>query len=395
MGKLTVKQCDGAKAQDKRVMLADGDGLWLCVRPTGAKSWISRTKKAGVMREKALGAYPDVSLAEARRLHSEQSESVKTGKLDSLMTFADAFEKWIRHYERTPSTRTRRPPTEDTIIKIRRRHRLYLHPLDRIRIQEITRGQLVSLLDDMHGTPEEARQCFNLLKVLFEWIQLRGVVEHNPLAGVRAGSIGLTASRPAGRVLTLDELKLVFDQANGVAGQALRLIILTGLRPGEVAGMRFTEIEGDWLQISADRMKSRKPHGVYVRPIIFEIMKMRGLDNDYVFATDTGRPIRRDSLTTYAKRLAIQIKMQHFSPHDLRRSAATHWGEKLGAAPHIVERMLAHAPENKLQAVYQRGQFRDEMSQVWSRWALEFLNDCQQVGTVIPFAARAKRHGND
>lgn len=55
MGKLTVKQCDGAKAQGKRVM-----------------------------REKALGAYPDVSLAEARRLHSEQSESVKTGKLASL-----------------------------------------------------------------------------------------------------------------------------------------------------------------------------------------------------------------------------------------------------------------------------------------------------------------------
>lgn len=390
MGKLTVKQCDGAKAQGKRVMLADGDGLWLCIRPTGAKSWISRTKKAGVMREKALGSYPEVSLAEARRRHSEQSESVKTGKVDSMMTFADVFEKWIIHYARTPSTRTRRPPTNETITKIRRRYRLYLAPIYSDAIQLLTRGKLVSLLDDMHDKPEEARQCFNLLKVLFEWAQLRGIVEHNPLASVRAGSIGLTASRPAGRVLSLDELKLVFDQANGIAGQALRLIILTGLRPGEVAGMRFTEIEGDWLQISADRMKSRKPHSVYVRPIIFEIMKMRGLDSEFVFATDTGSPIRRDSLTTYAKRLAIQIKMQHFSPHDLRRSASTHWGEKLGAPPHIVEKMLAHAPDNKLQQVYQRGQYRDEMSLIWQRWALEFLNDSQQVSTVIPFAARAK-----
>ena len=113
-------------------------------------------------------------------------------------------------------------------------------------------------------------------------------------------------------------------------------------------------------------------------------------DAVFVFATDKGRAIRRDSLTTYAKRLAQQIKMQHFSPHDLRRSAATHWGEKLWAPPHIVEKMLAHAPENKLQAVYQRGQYRDEMSLIWQRWALEFLNDSQQVSTVIPFAARAK-----
>jgi len=92
MGKLTVKQCDAAKAGNKRLMLADGDGLWLCVRPTGAKSWISRTKKAGAVREKALGAYPGVSLAESRRMHGDQSESVKSGKLDSMTTFADAFD---------------------------------------------------------------------------------------------------------------------------------------------------------------------------------------------------------------------------------------------------------------------------------------------------------------
>lgn len=390
MGKLTVKQCDGAKAQGKRVMLADGDGLWLCVRPTGAKSWISRTKRAGVMREKALGSYPEVSLAEARRLHSEQSESVKTGKLDSLTTFADVFDKWIIHYARTPSTRTRRPPTDDTIKKIRRRHRLYLHPLDNIPVQQITRGNVVSLLDDMHNTREEARQCFNLLKVLFEWAQLRGIVEHNPLAGVRAGSIGLTASRPAGRVLSLDELRLVYDMANGVAGHALRGIILTGARPSEVSGMRWDEINGEWWEIPGDRMKSRKPHAVYIKSAMPLLNEMAGLDAVFVFATDKGRAIRRDSLTTYAKRLAQQIKMQHFSPHDLRRSAATHWGEKLGAAPHIVEKMLAHAPDNKLQQVYQRGQYREEMSLIWQRWALEFLDHGQQVSTVIPFAARAK-----
>lgn len=83
-------------------MLADGDGLWLCIRPTGAKSWISRTKKAGVMREKSLGDYPSVSLSDARKLHADLSKSVRAGVSRDL-TFGDAFGQWLSHYAKTPS----------------------------------------------------------------------------------------------------------------------------------------------------------------------------------------------------------------------------------------------------------------------------------------------------
>lgn len=388
MGKLTVKQIDALKPAGKRLMLADGDGLWLCVRPTGSKSWISRTKKAGVMREKALGVYPEVSLAEARRLHQEQSDSIKTGKLDSLMMFAVAFDKWLVHYARTPSVRTRRIPTEKTIWKQGYRKRLYLSKLDALHVQEITRAKIITILDEMSATPEEARQCFNMLRVFFEWAQLRGIVDHSPLAGVRASSIGITPSRPAGRVLTLEELKLVYDMASGMGGQALRAIILTGSRGGEIAGMEWSEIAGDWWEIPAERMKSRKAHSVYIKPCMAFISDLSGFDLRYVFSTSPGKHIVRNSLTTYATRLANSLKIPQFSPHDLRRSAATHWGEHLGVAPHIIERMLSHAPENKLVAVYQRGEFRDEQASAWSRWALLFLGKSDNVCTIPADSSR-------
>lgn len=155
------------------------------------------------------------------------------------------------------------------------------------------------------------------------------------------------------------------------------------------------EIDGEWWQIPADRMKSRKPHQAYIHQSRAVIEPLRGLDEVYVFATGHDRHVRRDALTTYAKRLSLALKMRRFSPHDLRRSASTHWGELLGAAPHIVELMLSHAPENKLQAVYQRGQHLDAQRSLWSRWALEFVNDGGNVCSVIPFTPRAKRHRCD
>lgn len=386
MAKLTARQCDGAKPRAEKYMLADGAGLWLCVRPTGSKTWVSRVERMGRVKQVVLGRYPGMSLADARRLHATTDREA----VAESMAFGEAFDRWLAHYAKTPSTRTRRVPTDETIDKINRRHRLYLSSLSGIDVDAITRPRVVALLDGMSDKPEEARQCFNHLRVFFEWAALRGMVEHSPLASIRAGSIGLTSSRPAGRVLTMDELRVVFDTADGIAGQALRIIILTGLRPGEVAGLRHDEFDGYWINIDAERMKSRKPHSVYAKPIASEILRTAGLCRVFLLATGHGRHVRRDSLTTYAARLAKSTRLDHFSPHDLRRSAATHWGELLGAPPHIVERMLAHAPENKLHAVYQRGEFRDEMSRVWTNWALEFLDQRIDVAPVIPLAPWAE-----
>ena len=61
-------------------------------------------------------------------------------------------------------------------------------------------------------------------------------------------------------------------------------------------------------------------------------------------------------------------EMLPFTIHDLRRSAATAWGEYLKADPHVIERMLNHQPANKLVATYQRAIYADEQKQTWLKW---------------------------
>lgn len=392
INQLTVRQIESAKPGKTKRYIPDGGGLWLRIQPSGAKVWVSRVKHNSRITEKAHGAYPGISLAEARKSHGEYQIEVRTGKLAELVTFEAMFERWLAHYGKTPSARTKRLPDHTTLKKHRDRTSRHLPEWASLPITALTRGKCVSLLDDLKGR-EEARQIFNMLRVFFDWCVLRGIIDASPLLGVRPGDIGLSQSRPSGRAMSMEELRLVWDMADGVSGQALRAIIITGMRPNEIAGMRWAEIDGDWWNIPAERMKSRKLHSVFIKPAMALINELHGLDSDYVFATGESKRIRRDTLTTYARRLSGSLKMAHFSPHDLRRSAATHWGELLGAAPHIVELMLSHAPQDKLQAVYQRGRYVEQQCLLWHRWSLQFFNKGEDVGAVVTDAACTESNG--
>lgn len=211
---------------------------------------------------------------------------------------------------------------------------------------------------------------------------------------------------PQYRVLSLEELRrlwLALDQATSVSkfdenissmslitASAIKLLILTGARRGEVAAMRWTELElddGIWI-LPKERTKNRQAHTIYLSDLAIEtIHLLQTLIGHSTFVFDTGHyknsgHIHPDTLTGVVARLRGATKgvkkkiitdapladMRSFSIHDLRRSAATAWGEYLKIEPHVIERMLNHQPLNKLVATYQRAIYADEQKQAWLSW---------------------------
>jgi integrase len=174
---------------------------------------------------------------------------------------------------------------------------------------------------------------------------------------------------------------------NPVIATAIKLLILTGARRTEVAAMRWNELKldnGIWL-LPASRTKNRQAHTIFLPQIaihlINDLKKLTG-QSEFVFENGKGH-IHSDSLTSTINRLikasdnpkemkrasaAPLSDMKLFSIHDIRRSAATAWGEYLKVKPHVIEQMLNHQPLNKLIAIYQRATYAEEQKAAWLAW---------------------------
>ena len=168
-----------------------------------------------------------------------------------------------------------------------------------------------------------------------------GLVEANPVIGTNRSE---ETSRE--RVLDPAELRLIWNALrDDDTGAILKLLMLTGQRAGEIAGLRWSEIRDDAIVLPGERTKNHRPHTVPLsqaaRDIIAKQQRREG--RDLIF----GRAGRYNgwSYGTAAinKRVAEVAgrSLPHWTPHDLRRSFATH-ASKLGIQPHIIEAILNH-----------------------------------------------------
>jgi len=132
---------------------------------------------------------------------------------------------------------------------------------------------------------------------------------------------------------------------------ALKLVICTGVRPGEAAGARWAELEGVLWTIPAERTKSARPHAVPLPPlaqqVVAEAQGLGGAAHLFPSPRRPGEPMRRMSLSqalarAQASRQASALGVSDLRPHDLRRSVATGLAA-LGVQPHVVEEVLGHA----------------------------------------------------
>lgn len=246
------------------------------------------------------------------------------------------------------------------------------------RVAEIRRADVLRLVEDSR---ERGGVCSNrtlaLVRAVFQYAVDREELDANP--ALRIPRRYLYAEQPRERVLTRDELRAVLavvDELGAVGGRAFRMILATAQRPGEVLRMRWDEIGhdagGPYWQLADDVAKTGRGHRVPLsRSALAVLDALRPLTSPtpWVFASPSPRsdgPMRW--LWHPAERLRRTSGVPDFTPHDLRRTAATLMGER-GVRPDVIERVLNHTPA-KIARTYNRAAYDAE-----KRQALTILGD--------------------
>jgi integrase len=400
---LTKAALDNLKPGAARREVADGHtrGLYFVLQPSGVASWAVRYRVAGRNRKLTLGPYPQVDLKAARDMARKALAKIAAGsdpaaekqvKKAAARTSADdlvetALERYIlRHVKPLKSARE-----AERLLR-----REIMTPWKGRRLAEVTRRDVHKLLDGVLDRPAPilANRVRTHLKRFFAWAVERELVQSSPVDNVRTP----TSEKPRDRVLDDTELKRVWDATEAIAPpfrQALQVLTLTGQRLGEVAGMRWDEIDPAtklW-SMPGKRTKNAKAHTVPLSPQALAIVNaMPRIDGcDFVFTANG-----KISVTGFSKIKrnldALLPGMQPWRLHDLRRSAATGMA-RIGVDIIVVEKILNHV-SGQLRGVvgtYQRHGFEDERRVALERWARHIEALATGEGSnVVEFAAAAK-----
>lgn len=416
--RLTPRKIDAAKPKAKPYRLADAGapvtGLYLSVSPTGRKAWLSRVtmsagyvppsdpgaaleRRPGKRVDVQLGVWPVVSIEEAREKHQRAHAVAAEGHDprrrvalgETLPLFGELMARWLVHLEKAGKMNPR------TIAAHRRRWRLYLSNLDGLALEELSRRVIAPELTACAAeAPTVARAALSTLRLALRWAVAHGWIEASPVEGMRASDYGGTPGKPRDVVLSLEELRTVWagleeTRLDPTTVAAIRLLIITGARRAEVVGMRWEEVDTThrlW-RLPAERTKTAAARAV---PLCDEALALLrevvGVDDaaalpheGHVFVKDG--PGRREPLTPDAVSNAVArwrkqksgalvalAREKPFTVHDFRRSAATAWGEHLGAAPHVIDALLGHAAPAATVAGYQHQRYEREQADLMRRW---------------------------
>ncbi|MDW3117174.1 MAG: tyrosine-type recombinase/integrase [Roseovarius pacificus] len=252
------------------------------------------------------------------------------------------------------------------------------------KIQDIGKRDVIDLLDGIadSGRVVTANRVRAYLSSFFNWCVERDVIAASPLFGVKP--VAKEASRE--RVLSDDEIRWLWRAGDDLGqpwGQIAKLLLLTGQRRAEVAGMTDSEITGDLWHLEADRTKNGRAHDVPLskaaQGILAGVERIKG-PNGYVFTTTGESPVSgfTKGLQRLQRRMAEvaseetggPVEIPHWTFHDLRRTAATGMA-RIGIPVRVTEAVLNHSSGTGggIVAVYQRHDYADEKRAALDAWA--------------------------
>ncbi|MDO3387950.1 integrase arm-type DNA-binding domain-containing protein [Gilvimarinus sp. SDUM040013] len=377
-----------AKPKDKPYRIADEKGLYLEVRPNGSKYWRHKYRFQGKEKRISHGVYPEVSLAaarnardEARRLlredidPSQYRQTTKAqGEANAQNTFAAVSDEW--YAKQLPNW------AESTAKKRRALINNDLLPwLGKRPIADLDTHDLLGVLQRIESrkaidTAHNARQVLNQI---FRYAKQTRKVTSNPATDL-AGAIQTKPAvhRPA--ITEPEEFGRLLAAIDTYSGTfpiqiLLKLCPLLFQRPGEMAAMRWDEIDFEsaiW-HVPADTMKMKEAHDVPLPEIAVELLEaLHPLTGNREFAFPNARkPTSHATPATINKalrKLGVDTQTQHCA-HGFRASARTIMDEVLGFRVEWIEQQLAHKVRDSLGRAYNRTKHlpqRKEMMQAWA-----------------------------
>lgn len=371
-----------------------GGGLYLRFRESETvPTWRFRYRFEGKARVMSLGSYRDLSLANAREEAKKLSARVALGydvagekqqrkgeavaRMEAERNAYTMAQLADEYFERMIAGRWKHPNI------VRARIEKDIKPaIGNLKVEDIKPRHIDDVLKVVmkRGAPSIANDTLRWLKRMFNYAIKRHIIEYNPAAAFDPSDAG-GKEKSRTRWLTSEELLTLFEamrQANGFSVEndlSIKLLLLLAVRKGELIGARWSEFDLDkavWY-LPADRTKTESAIDIPLPPIavewLRELQRLAGVSK-WVLPTRKmqDRMIPHIAESTLSVALAkIKHGLEHFTIHDLRRTARTHL-EALGVAPHIAERCLNHKIKG-IEGIYNRHDYFEERKAALEAWA--------------------------
>lgn len=379
MGKLTAAKVKAMLDQPGRYR--DGDGLMLFVRDSGTASWVARVQHDGKRRDYGLGPARAVSLAEAREKARTVKAAVVAGRDPHialrppkalLRTFRDAALQYIETQSETGKS-----------ADAKRRQRLaqlqsYAFPaLGKLQVQSIEADAIAECLRPIWvSKPETARQVRGLIIRVLRSARPDGALFIGTLGPAISDRLPRQPEKGRHDAMPYQEMPALMQRLGtkgGMGALALRALILTAARSGEIRAATWGELdlEADVWTVPAARMKGGKLHRVPLSAEAIAIFRsaaaIRRAGTDLIFPSGKGTALSDMTLTKALRDLKVPYTVHGF------RSTFRDWAAEQTSLPgEIAEAALAHAVPNAVEAAYRRTDFFDkrrELMDAWGRFA--------------------------
>ncbi len=404
---LTKLECDRATCPPGKpyARLADGLGMYLEVTAAGGKYWRMKYRHGGKEKRLALGVYPEVTLADARKQRDKAREALAAGedpgqlkreaKLKRIINEATTFEavarQWWDHWKGPRSDR-------HSAYVLRRLEADVFPAIGGRPVGSVTAPQLLAMAKgiEARGALDIAKRSLQTCGQILRYAVAHGLIERNPGADVRPSD----ALKPRKKenyarvdVKEVPELlrKIEAYQGTPYTRLAMKLMAYTFVRTGELIGARWAEFDlkaAEW-RIPAERMKMRTPHIVPLAPQALEVLQVLqtlsgGRELLFPGERDHERPMSNNTILAALKRMGYAGRM---TGHGFRGIASTILHEQ-GYPHHVIELQLAHQERDQVAAAYNHATYLTERRAMMNGWA-DHLDKLRKGADVIPMTQRA------
>ena len=405
--RFTDARLKGLKPPDKRTILYEdgGRGFGIRIEPSGRKSFFLEYRfgegKERRNRVLTIGQYPRVSLTKARSVAGQSLDQIEQGidpgtnkqttKITNrnALTVSDLVEeyldKWAKVQKKEKSWKEDQRLLRKDIIPA----------IGRKKAKDIRRRDIVLLLDEIvdRGAEITANRVLAVTRKMFNFAVGRDIIDASPCVQIPAPA----KENRRERNLSEDEIKIFWEKLDVAKMSqeirfALKFLLITAQRKSEVITAEWDEIDfkTKWWTIPAKKAKNKRTHRVPLTPMAINILKdLKKITGNYqfVFASTFGATKRspnkkvgsspilgssvdhalRDNLTDDPKTRRTNIfKLNHFTPHDLRRTAASMM-TKSGEQRLTVKKILNHT-DQEITAIYDRYEYDKEKQKAMKVW---------------------------
>ncbi|MDR1310423.1 MAG: integrase arm-type DNA-binding domain-containing protein [Burkholderiaceae bacterium] len=423
---LSPLQVKNAKHRGKPYKLFDGGGLYLLVKRlqvsdegmATSRLWRMNYRFGGVGKTLAFGKYPDVSLEQARQRReearkliangvdpSERKKAQKSEREGQAEADANTFEKVAREWHQNRLSGWRPQTAKDYINRLEKD---VFPEIGNLPITGITRKQLIAVMRQIEdrGAVEIAKRLLNTCERVFRYAVQNEMVPYSIASDMK----GILKPAAKGHFASIspDELPAFLKALDRNTARlhlptrvALELMLLVFLRTSELIETPWSEINletGEWV-IPWRRMKRGKlainpdktDHHVFLPrqalELLQELHRLTG-GSKWVFPNqrEPSKPMSNGAILMALRRMGYQNKM---TGHGFRALAMSTIKERLGYRHEVVDRQLAHAQKNQVDAAYDRALFLQERKKMLQDWA-DYL-DALRTGKVLPFNRRSQK----